>query len=187
MSHHFFRTRMKLHNSCAMPRLIGLGARSELMVHVALPLADGAALPVRYLPVSNPRHRPVADQAGDEAGRREHQVEHDAHEHWCRDLRDHGREPHPGTVDGAEPRRHQEPGDQQAHAQPRGDPGRRHVSRAATEPGRAGERSADQEPEFPALRRRSVELEFRLQFPLSFHSGCPSFRAGTARAPGRSR
>src|SRR6266545_3741180 len=174
-SHHFFRARMKAHNSLVMleplmdhfsPSLL------KLVFHcTALSIPGGSPDPEAPL-----RERPpngvLSEQTHDPARRRQDQEVHDPHEDGGRDSRQQEGKPHPGPVDRPQPGRHHEAGQDEQGAESHEDERCRMPSAPPEQAGQRQEGGADGRAELPPLLGSQSSWNSFCHALVSFHSGC---------------
>src|SRR2546428_4422672 len=98
-SHHFFRSRMKAHNSLVMLEPLMDQVSLELMFHSTAPFVAGGSPD----PEASVRERPpnggLSEQTHYPTRRRQDQEVDDPHEDGGRDSRQQVSKPHPGSLD----------------------------------------------------------------------------------------
>src|SRR6266542_1018214 len=171
-SHHFFRTRMKAHNSLVMLEPLMDQVSLKLVFHcTALSIPGGSPDPEASLQ-ERPPNGVLSEETHDPACRRQDQEVDDPHEDGGRDSRQQVGKPHPGPVDWPQPGRHPEAGQNEHTAEGHEDERRRMASAPPEQAGQRQESGADGRTELPPLFGSQSSWNSCRHALVSFHSGC---------------
>src|SRR6266542_1863030 len=171
-SHHFFRTRMKAHNSLVMPEPLMDQVPLELVFHcTALSLPPGSLDPKASVR-EPPPNGVLSEQTHDPARRRQDQEVDDPQEDGGRDSRQQEGKPHPGPVDRSQSTRNYEAGQDEHTAESEANERRRMPSAPREQAGQREEGSADGQTELPSLLPSQSSWNSCRHALVSFHSGC---------------
>src|ERR1700693_381612 len=171
-SHHFFRARMKAHNSLVMLEPLMDQVPLELVFHsIALSVPGGSPDPEASF-----RERPpdwiLPEQTHYPTRRRQDQKVDDPHEDGGCDSRQQVGKPHPGPGDRPQPSRYNEAGQDERAAESHADERSRMATAPPEQAGQRQEGCADGRAELPPLPGSQSSWNSCCHALVSFHSGC---------------
>src|SRR6266496_2167436 len=171
-SHHFFRARMKAHNSLVMLEPLMNHVSLELVFHsTSLSLPGGSPDPEAPVRERPPNGIP-SEQTHYPARRRQDQEVDNPHEEGGRDSRQQLGKPHPGSLDRPQPGRHHEAGQDEQAAESHENERCRMASAPPEQAGQREEGGADGQTELPPLLPSQSSWNSCCHAFVSFHSGC---------------
>src|SRR5215204_1081324 len=170
-SQYFFRCRVYFQSSDIKPPFAIAPPVSELTLEVAAARALRAPHP-RALRRRRPHERIAPEQPHQDARRCEDHKVQDAHDDGRRDLRDRGRQPIPGPLHRAEPRRRDQAGQNEERADPPEPPRDRLPSSPEHDARQHEKRDADRERKLPPRGGRQSSWNWSRHASVSFHGGC---------------